>query len=308
MRNRQGELTPIAVSISPLGEDLSAPNTLLTVCHKLPEKLSGAIVDPPGTKRAETGQDQELYFQGRKAEAIGGLASGLTHDFNNILTSLFAHLDLMISAPEFPKEFLTHATRSRASATRAAELVTRLLAFSRQARPVLAPLQLPTLFDECLLTLRRSLDGSIQVVCPAPAQDLWSVQADATQLTLAITNLCFSSRDAMPKGGTLSLEVINATLTDNEAKPPRRAGEFVRLTVADTGKGISPDVFARLAGSHFTGKEFGKGPALGLSIAHSIITEHGGWLEIETELGQGSRFHAYLPRSKDAPASQPLPH
>jgi signal transduction histidine kinase len=143
--------------------------------------------------------------------------------------------------------------------------------------------------------LRRKIGAGIELRPLSCGENIWTVNADASHLTQLITSLCLNARDAMPAGGILSLELANVAFSEKDAAPPRRAGEFVKLTASDTGKGMPPQTLARLLEHSFTSKEFSKGIGLGLVVVNSIVSEHSGWLEVRAGPA-GNHFHVYFPR------------
>lgn len=248
---------------------------------------------------------EAAVHQARKHQAVGALASGIAHDFNNILTAVISQLDLAIHSPDCPPAVRANLDYAQASARRGAELVAKLQLFSRQAQPKLVALNVAEIVEQVVFVLRHSIDPRIEINWQPPAAPGWPVLADISQLMQALINLGLNARDAMPQGGRLELTVANVTIAPGQARPPKQAGDFVRLTVADTGRGMSADTLARLFEPYFTTKDVSKGPGLGLSITFSVIAEHGGWMEAASQLGHGSQFHVYLPRTRQAPTAAP---
>lgn len=239
--------------------------------------------------------DAKLY-QSQKQQVVGSLAGGIAHDFNNILTAVICRIELALGnrdLPENVRENLTHAVES---ARRGAELNRKLMSFSKRVSSTPSRLDVPRLIEETVFILRRSVDPRIQIIVP-PATDLWHALGDEDQFMQLLMNLCLNARDAMPQGGELTIECANCAFDSQNAQPPRHPGEFVRITVSDTGHGMTPEVLARLFEPYFSTKGFGKGAGLGLSIANHIVVEHGGWMEVESQHGEGTRFHVYLPRT-----------
>ncbi len=249
-------------------------------------------------------QRQQAMAQSQKMLAIGALASGVAHDFNNILTAILSHLDLLSSTPDISEAARENLTYAQTSARRGAELVSRLLTFSRQTEGKREAISLQDSSVEVVAMLRRSIDRRIQIEHELVSQPLWLVEGDASQLMQVLMNLCINARDAMPEGGTITVRLENVVCSRPEGESLRGINEFVKLTVADTGQGMPPEVLGRLFEPYFTTKAVGKGTGLGLSIAYSVVTEHGGWMEVESKLGQGSHFCAYFPRAQAATQPQ----
>ena len=232
----------------------------------------------------------------QKMQSIGALASGVAHDFNNVLTSVLSHLDLITLVDGVPEEALSSVEHARNSGRRGAELISRLQAFSRQtdAKPVV--MQLGETIREVIEVLRRSIDKRIQIVSELLPDDLGSIKGDPAMVLQIVMNLCLNARDAMPDGGELSIWAENISIAPIDAIAPRQAGDYVRLTVQDNGLGMARDVVERLFEPYFTTKEFGKGAGLGLWIAQNVVKDYGGWIEVESQLNRGSRFQVFFPR------------
>lgn len=246
--------------------------------------------------------------QSQKMEGIGQLAGGIAHDFNNLLTAILGNVALVLAAlPENDpnRELLLAADKA---AGRAAELTNGLLNFARQTRLRPRSLNLNSCVEETVRILRRAIDPRITMQVRGRL-DLWTVEADQTQMTQVLLNLCLNARDAMPDGGLLSLETENVTLDEHYAlyHLEARPGAFVRLRVTDTGHGMTPDVRLRIFEPFFTTKGPGKGTGLGLSSVLGIIQQHGGWIDCYSEPGQGTRFDLYLSGSPQ-PAEVTVPH
>jgi PAS domain S-box-containing protein len=252
-------------------------------------------------------QLEEQLRQAGKLEAVGQLAGGVAHDFNNLLTAVLGNLSLvqkMLPADHPARDLLAASDKA---AWRAAELTRQLLGFARRATVRLEPVDVNAAVAETVALLRRAIDPRI-VLDGRPAPDLDTVLADLGQIGQVLMNLCLNARDAMPDGGTLTLETANAAVTVDHARRhvDARPGAFVRLTVTDTGAGIPPAARARVFEPFFTTKGIGRGTGLGLAMVHGIVRQHDGWVEVESEVGRGTRFDVYLPRS-GRPAVAPLP-
>ena len=255
-------------------------------------------------------QMEKALYEARKMQAIGALAGGVAHDFNNILTAVISQIDLALTAPEFPASLRDNLIYAQTSARRGAELVSKLQVFSVQGKPTFAPLDLSEVIEQVVFMLRRSMDAKIALQALPPAIKPWLVKADSNQIMQALVNLGLNARDSMPKGGKLGFELANVTFdTGTTHTPPRTAGGFVRLTISDTGHGMSPETLSRIFEPYFSTKDASRGPGLGLSITSATVSEHGGWMEVESREGVGTKFHVYLPRDSDpetAPRQAPV--
>jgi PAS domain S-box-containing protein len=270
--------------------------------------LSGAVYvlsDVTERKRLEA-----RLRQTQKMEALGQLAGGVAHDFNNLLTAVTGNVSLLLSgkAEQDPDRELLQAVEQ--AAWRAADLARQLLGFARKSEPRLRPLDLRLCLEEVARLLRRTFDPRI-VVEVAAADGLWPAQADPGQINQVLMNLCLNSRDAMPEGGRLELSAENVVLTESQARQSAEArpGEFVRLRVLDSGRGIPPEVMPHLFEPFFTTKGKGEGTGLGLATVYGIVQQHQGWVECESAVGRGACFDVHLPRSAEGggPAAAPAP-
>lgn len=255
-------------------------------------------------------QIERALYDSRKTQALGALASGIAHDFNNVLAAVISQIDLVLHTPEFPGTLKDHLVYAQTSARRGAELVGKLQLFSRQSKPALAPLDPAEAIDQVVFMLRRSLDPKIAIQFSKPLHKPWLITADSAQLMQALLNLGLNARDAMPDGGTITIEMENISFAADITHATRKPGEFVRLTVADTGRGMTPEVLARVFEPYFTTKDTSRGPGLGLSITAAVVAEHSGWMEADSQLGQGARFSILIPRSNEpetTPRQVPVP-
>lgn len=245
----------------------------------------------------ELRQVEERFLQAQKMEAVGRLAGGVAHDFNNLLTVILGQTDLALGelAPAHPAAVGLRDVRD--AAERAAGLTQQLLAFSRQqlVEPVVFSVNQGVTDVESIV--RRLVGEDVEVVTRL-APDAGSVKADRGQFDQLVMNLVVNARDAMPQGGSLTLETANVTLDDGYAnsRPEVQAGEYVMLAVSDTGTGMTDEVKARIFEPFFTTKELGKGTGLGLATCFGIVKQAGGHLSAYSEVGVGTTFRVYLPR------------
>jgi two-component system, cell cycle sensor histidine kinase and response regulator CckA len=240
--------------------------------------------------------------QSQKMEAIGRLAGGIAHDFNNLLTVITGYSERLLAGLGEDDPLRKGAEAIKRSADRAAALTQQLLAFSR--RQIMSPkvLDLNTVVGNMNKLLQRLIGEDLRLVTQ-PAEDLGRVKADPNQIEQVIMNLAVNSRDAMPQGGTLTIQTANVTLDRPVATQHvgLEAGRYVLLIVGDTGCGMSAEVQSHLFEPFFTTKPQGKGTGLGLSTIYGIIKQSGGHIWVESEPGRGTTFRIYLPRI-DEPA------
>ena len=246
---------------------------------------------------------EDQLRQAQKMEAVGQLTGGIAHDFNNLLTGVIGSLDLMnkrIGQKRFA-DVERYATLAATSANRAAALTHRLLAFARRQPLDPKPVNANQLVHAIEELLRRTIGESIQLKIAA-ADGLWATFCDPHQLESAVLNLVINSRDAMPNGGTLTIETANTELDTVQAAGLRDVapGQYVCLSVTDTGAGMSPAVRARAFDPFFTTKPLGQGTGLGLSMVYGFAHQSEGRVRIDSEVGQGTTVRLYLPRYRGA--------
>ena len=239
--------------------------------------------------------------QSQKMEAVGRLAGGVAHDFNNLLTVITGYSERLLMGLADGDPLRKGAEAIKCSADRAAALTQQLLAFSR--RQIMAPrvLDLNTVVSNMNKLLQRLIGEDVELVTQ-PATDLGRIKADPNQIEQVIMNLAVNSRDAMPHGGTLTIETSNALLDKEFAARHLglQPGAYVVLTVTDTGCGMDQDTQSHLFEPFFTTKEQGKGTGLGLSTTYGIVKQSAGYIWVESEVGRGSSFRICLPRIDEA--------
>lgn len=243
--------------------------------------------------------------QATKMQAIGQLAGGVAHDFNNILTAIIGHCDLMLMRHAPGDSDYDDLQQIKSNSNRAAGLTRQLLAFSRQQtlRPQI--LQLPDIVADVSNLLKRLLGESVRLEV-SHGRNLGAVRADPGQLEQVIVNLAVNARDAMPDGGTLNIQTYGVPAAKvremrQEILPP---ADYTALRVSDTGLGIPPDILSKIFEPFFTTKELGKGTGLGLSTVYGIVKQSGGYIFAESELGRGASFVIYLPVYQGADMEQ----
>jgi len=254
-------------------------------------RVVGGMTDLTERKKLEA-----QYLRAQRMEGIGTLAGGIAHDLNNVLAPILMSIDLLkLDAGDDPQR-LQMLDTIRASARRGAELVRQVLSFARGVEGQRVAVNLHHLVDDLAHIITETFPRRLRIVTEIPS-NLWFIVGDATQLHQVLLNLAVNARDAMPEGGTLTFAADNLNVdaqyagTSQEAKP----GPYVVLAVTDTGTGMPPEVRDRIFEPFFTTKEVGKGTGLGLSTVHAIVKSHGGFMNVYSEVGQGTTFKVFLP-------------
>lgn len=249
---------------------------------------------------SQKAEQQLLHAQ--KMDAVGQLTGGIAHDFNNLLTIIFGNarlMDLLFEKDEPDIEMLKAKLDGiKRASTRGADLVKRLMVFSRQRNLDPEVSNLNTLIEELQELLLRSTGSSIELNFEQ-GNDLWLIDIDPAQLEHAIINMAMNARDAMPDGGTLSIQTENIFVDDEYFFKPAdlKSGAYVMLSISDTGYGMSEDVRSKIFDPFFTTKDVGKGTGLGLSMAYGFVRDSGGDVHVYSEAGKGTCFRIYLPKS-----------
>jgi PAS domain S-box-containing protein len=282
-------------------------HVVIDAIHQDGELVGFAKVTRDITERRNAGalleQTRIALFQAQKMEALGKLTGGVAHDFNNVLQVMRGNLELLES--RYGRDLWTRDRLGKAvdAVERGARLAAHLLAFGRQQplQPVVInPARLLRGIDDLL---RRALGEPVEIETVV-AGGLWNTMVDPHQLENVILNLAINSRDAMPDGGKVTLELANAMLDDGYVAtlPDVSAGQYVMLAVTDTGTGMTPDVLERAFDPFFSTKPEGEGTGLGLSMAYGFVKQSGGHIRIYSEIGDGTTVKIYLPRSTEAVA------
>jgi signal transduction histidine kinase len=254
--------------------------------------------------RAERRVIEQQLRRTQRMEAMGQLTGGIAHDFNNLLGVIVANCDLLLETVTKNEEQVELANEILKSAMRGAELTHRLLAFAREQPLKTQLVNLNSQLPRVLAILRRTLGERISIATRL-ADHLYETQVDPAQIENALLNLAINARDAMPNGGTLTIETANASLDADYAAlhPGVAPGEYAMLSMTDTGTGMSPDVIERAMEPFFTTKEPGKGTGLGLAMVYGFVKQSGGHLGIYSEVGIGTTIRLYLPRDQTAAAN-----
>ena len=286
-----GRRVPVSLTISSILDDSGAMIGVSKIAHDITER-----------KRLEASLQQA-----QKMETVVHLAGGVAHDFNNILTSTLLQLSLLQIDPSLPESTKISLRQIEAEAKRAAGLTRKLMLFSRQQAVQMKLLSLNAVLAGLNKMLRKSLGEAVSLHLQ-PGEDLLWVEADVSMLEEVVTILCLNAQDAMaPKGGNLTIgaRLVELGAEASGMNPEARPGLFACLSVADTGCGMDVATLKRLFEPFFTTKEVGKGTGLGLSTVYGITKQHGGWVEVSSQVGQGSTFRVYLPALAKAPAVSP---
>jgi two-component system cell cycle sensor histidine kinase/response regulator CckA len=252
--------------------------------------------------RRERRQLEEQLRQAQKMEAIGLLAGGVAHDFNNMLTAILGYAELLIDQIGPDRPMGRDLQEIQNAARRAAALTQQLLAFSRKQVLTVVPVNLNDVVRTLEPMLRRLLGERIAITTTL-ADDLCRVLADASQLEHLLINLAVNARDAMPQGGTLTIATCNVELDAGHPapRPGVQAGSYAMVSVTDTGVGMRPEVQARIFEPFFTTKERGYGTGLGLAAVYGTVQQLGGYIGVESQLGSGSTFTINLPKTDQVP-------
>jgi two-component system, cell cycle sensor histidine kinase and response regulator CckA len=283
VRHQAGDLHQVLVSLSPVALG-GEPHALLVIQDMTERYLL-----------------ERQLRQAQKMEAIGQLAAGVAHDFNNILTVIHGHAGLLKNQIQTGRPPAESADKIAKAADRAAGLIRQLLMFSRRQVMQFHHLDLNETLHNAVGMMNRLVGEHIRLEF-LPSASLPAIHADSTMIDQVIMNLAVNARDAMPDGGQVTITTELATVNRGgiPMDPEERNGEFVRLTFSDTGCGMNTAVLNRIFEPFFTTKAIGKGTGLGLSTVFGIVRQHSGWIEVASKPGQGSVFRVYFPASPQA--------
>jgi PAS domain S-box-containing protein len=294
-RRKDGSLYTEEATITPVTDKRGRITNYIKVAYDITREL----------------QLEQQFLSAQRLEAVGQLTAGIAHDFNNLLTVIngFAEMQQQYLPPDHPAH--GHSRRILETGKRAAALINQLLAFARKQPIQPQVLDLNQVIREMEALLHRTLGEDIRLDIQL-APELWPVKMDPTQIEQVVMNMAVNARDAMPRGGTLTIETANVLLDDEYVARHlgSRPGEHVLLSITDTGVGMSREVQARIFEPFFTTKEMGKGSGLGLAAVYGIVKQNQGNIWVYSEEGRGTTFKIYLPRTHTATtvrSEQPMP-
>jgi len=268
-----------------------------------PAVLSGIVQDITALKDAEREKQklQDLLFQSQKMESVGLLAGGVAHDLNNMLTPILGHCELLLEELSAGDEKRHPLEQIMRAGERARDVVRQLLAFSRKQVLEFKPVDLNRVLRDFIGLLRRTIRENVMIKF-SPGETLPPLMGDVVQLEQVIVNLVVNAQDAMPGGGTLFIGTGMAELDQSYADLHQGVapGDYVTLTVSDTGEGMDAETLSQIFDPFFTTKELGRGTGLGLSTAYGIVKQHGGSISVYSEPAFGTTFKVYLPKTDSA--------
>jgi len=262
-----------------------------------PVEFAGTLTDISEQRSLES-----QLIQAQKMDAIGKLTGGIAHDFNNLLAAVIGGLGLLERRATLADDQQRVLAMTKRAAEQGSELVRQLLAFARRQRLQPGPVDLAGLREAVSNLLAHTLGGLVNLEWQL-GEDAWTVFADRAQLELALVNLIINARDAMPSGGTVTVTAENREVVAEEL-PGVAAGDYVRICVADTGTGISPDNLEKVMEPFFTTKEVGKGSGLGLSMVYGFAKQSDGVFRIDSEVEAGTRAELWLPRAPQSASGE----
>jgi nitrogen-specific signal transduction histidine kinase/ActR/RegA family two-component response regulator len=264
--------------------------------------MAESVDESPQPKDVEL--SEERLQQARKLEAVGQLAGGLAHDFNNLMGVILGYCDILEEQSSLPAPALQAVGHIHRAGASARNLMQRLMAFSRQQSPQPVVLDLNSAVQQMQAMFHGVLGSDIEIRSVL-GRGLGAIKADPTQVEQVLINLVINARDAMPGGGKIVVETANVEVDPSQQQLPLclAPGPYVRLIVSDTGTGIAPEIQAHLFEPFFSTKPAGKGTGLGLSTIFGIVKQMGGAVDVSTKQGKGTAFKVYFPRCMDSPLS-----
>jgi PAS domain S-box-containing protein len=287
MARKDGTRASVYATISPIRDEAGKVTHLVGIAEDI-------------TRRKEI---EEQLRRSQRLEAIGQLTGGLAHDFNNLLAVVIGNLDILCEQLEPDGRARKMAQQALEAGLRGADLTRQLLAFARRQPLETRFVDLNELVTGITRLLQRTLGEQVEVEMKL-ADDLWPAQTDASLVEAALANLAINARDAMPKGGRLTIETVNKRLDERYAAENSDVapGDYAMIAVTDTGSGIAPEIMSRVFEPFFTTKPQGRGTGLGLSMVYGFVKQSKGHVKIYSELGHGTTVRIYLPRVMTSPA------
>jgi len=296
-KTKSGDLLTIQASINPILNEENALLGFLAIQRDVTEQQ----------------QLEEQFRQSQKMESIGRLAGGVAHDLNNLLTPILGYSELLVSKLQENDTLLGYAQQIHHAADRSRDLTRQLLAFGRKQALKMQVINAASGITGFEKILRRTIREDIRLTFHY-APETGAVRVDQSQIGQVLLNLAVNAQDAMPEGGLLRFEITNVHVDSGEAKKHREIspGEYVMLTISDTGQGMDPEIRAHIFEPFFTTKRDGQGTGLGLATVYGIVKQHNGHILVDSEPGRGTTFRIYLPRvaenSADPEVPAPHPH
>ena len=282
---KDGTLLSVSATVSPVTDEDGRISHVIAIEEDI-------------TRRREV---EAQLRQAQKMEAVGNLTGGMAHDFNNLLAVVIGNLDILCGRREDDPDVQELVKEALDAAVRGADLTRRLLAFARRQPLQPQEVDLNELIGGTVKLLRRMLDADVEISLDL-APDVWSVVVDPAQLAASVTNLATNARDAMPKGGRLSISTANRVV--DAEHPTVKPGKYVVITVSDSGIGIPAEVIAHIFEPFFTTKETGKGSGLGLSMVYGFMSQSCGHITVDSEPRAGTTFRLFLPRGQSTSAEK----
>jgi PAS domain S-box-containing protein len=295
VQRKDGTLLPVEISLSP--NRSREDETVIAIVRDVSQRTQ---------MEAMLRVSQERLKQAEKLEALGRLAGGVAHEFNNLLSMILGYSELLL--PNLKSESSkNYVAKISSSAKRAATLTRQLLAFGRRQVLSLRFLDMNAIVTDSCQMASRLLDNSIEIVVELAPEPAW-IKADLAQVEQIMANLASNAQAAMPQGGKMSFAVSTVDVDDAHASyyPNLMPGKYVVLAVSDTGEGMKPEVKARLFEPFFSTREFGHGTGLGLASMYGIVLQNGGGISVQTEAGKGTTFQVFLPRVQPDAPSEPV--
>jgi two-component system cell cycle sensor histidine kinase/response regulator CckA len=290
----QGEIAPVEAALE--GEPDRFAHFFISAVEEKEER-DGETAIVYALETTDRRKLESQFAQSQKMEMVGKLAGGIAHDFNNVLSAIMMATDFLLNAHKPTDPSFQDIMQIKQNANRAASLVRQLLAFSR--RQTLRPqvLSLGEALSDLTMLLRRLIGEKVQLEV-IHGRDLWPVKVDISQFEQVVVNLAVNARDAMPEGGKLTVRTANVGADESKNYPSKGMppADYVLVEVSDTGVGIAPEIIEKIFEPFFSTKDVGKGTGLGLSTVYGIVKQTGGFIYVDSKVGEGSTFRIFLPR------------